>query len=263
MLLIPALGFAQLRVSVTDRAGEPVLDLPQSEFHVLVDGRAQPISSFRVLKTPLSIGLVIDNSARMRDYRSQLTRLRSVVADLDPRDEMFILGFNDTPYLDQDFTNDAQKLENSLDKTESRGWAIMRDAVNWALDHAQKFAKNPTKILVLISASEDDSSTAKLEDLVEKARSSGVAIYAIGLLKDADREEKRRAQHALKELAVASGGAEYELRPSEKPDNVVRDLINRIRNEYAIGYAPVPGHPKVVVDFPGLMVRVEESNRGD
>lgn len=258
-LMLPAVAFAQLRVSVTDSTGEPVLDLPQSEFHVLVDGKEQPISSFRVRKTPVSIGLVIDSGARMRNYRQQITRLRSIGGDLGPDDEMFIAGFNESVYLDQDFTNDAQKLDKAMEKTESRGWPLMRDAVYYAIEHAQKFAKNQTRILILISASDDDASDVKQSDLVEKARASGVAIYAIGLLEDADRDEKRRAQHALKELAQASGGAEYEPKPAAKLDAVVTGLLSQLRSQYLIGYAPVAGHARVIVDFPGLTVRVASS----
>src|SRR5580704_14749937 len=98
--MAPLLGFAQLHVGVTDKAGNPVLELPQSVFHVLVDGVEQPIRSFQPHAVPISMGLVIDNGARMRDNRPALQRaLLAVLDSSNSADEMFIIGYNDMPYM--------------------------------------------------------------------------------------------------------------------------------------------------------------------
>jgi Ca-activated chloride channel family protein len=92
-LIAPLIGFAQLPVSVTDKAGNPVMDLPQSVFHIFVDGVEQPIGSFRPNQVPISMGLVVDNGASMRDQRQpMLTALGSTMASSDLLGEMFILG---------------------------------------------------------------------------------------------------------------------------------------------------------------------------
>ena len=255
--IAPALGLAQLHVSVTDKSGNPVLELPQSAFHVLVDGVEQPVGSFQPHEVPISMGLVIDNSAKMRDKRPQLRRaVLAVVDSSNAADEMFVLGFNDMPYLDQAFTNDPQKLRKALDKTETRGWSLMRDALSLAIDQAQKLAQNPTRVLFLISASDDDSSTIKLDALLQKARTSGVAIYPIGLLNGADPSEKKSAQHALNQLAQASGGVASYPKDASQTDDVILKFVRQIRNEYLLGYAPAPGHVTVRIDLPDLTVRV-------
>jgi VWFA-related protein len=122
--LAPALVLAQLRVSVTDKSGNPVLELPQSAFHVLVDGVEQPVRSFQPHETPISMGLVIDYSAKMRDKGPALRKaVLDVVDSSNAADEMFILGYNDTPYLDQAFTNDPRGYDpQSLVHYFSRVW---------------------------------------------------------------------------------------------------------------------------------------------
>jgi len=256
-----ALGFAQSHVSVTDKSGNPVLELPQSAFHVLVDGVEQPIRSFQPHEVPISMGLVIDNGARMRDKRPALRRAALAVVDSsNSADEMFIIGYNDMPYLDQPFTNDPQKLRKGLDKTETRGWSLMRDALSLAIDQAQKLAKNPTRVLFLINASDDDSSTIKLDALLQKARVSGVAIYPIGLLNGEDPSEKKSAQHALNQLAQATGGIASYPKDASQTDDVILKFVRQIRHEYLIGFAPAPGHVTVRVDLPDLTVRVVSLN---
>jgi Ca-activated chloride channel homolog len=260
-LMAPALVLAQLRVSVTDKSGNPVLELPQSAFHVLVDGVEQPIRSFQPHEVPISMGLVIDNSAKMRDKRGQLLRaFQSVIASSDPADEMFILGFNTSPYLNQPFTNDRQKLEQALVRTETRGFSATRDAVDAAIDYAQKHARNPTRLLFLIAGGDDDTSRIKPDALIQKAQSSGVAIYGIGLLTDRDRDEKKSAEHELKALAEASGAADSYPKDVGQTDDVILKFVRQIRNEYLLGYAPASGHATVRVDLPGLTVRIVSSN---
>lgn len=259
--ITPALVLAQLHVGVTDKAGNPVLDIPQSAFHVLVDGVEQPIRSFQPHEVPISMGLVIDNGARMRDNRPALQRaLLAVVDSSNSADEMFIIGYNDMPYMNQPFTNDSQKLRKALDKTETRGWSLMRDALSLAIDYAQKNAKNPTRVLFLISASDDDSSTMKLDALLQKARMSRVAIYPIGLLNGEDPSEKKSAQHALNQLGQASGGVASYPKEAGQADDFILKIVRQIRNEYLLEYPPAPGHVTVRVDLPDLSVRVVSSN---
>ncbi len=259
--IAPVIAFAQLHVSVSDKAGNPVLDLPQSAFHLYVDRVEQPIGSFRPNQVPISMGLVVDNGARMRDQRQpMLTALRSTIASSDLLDEMFILGYNTATFMDQEFTNDRGRLDNALPFTETRGFSAMRDAVDAAIDYTDKHAKNPTKVLFVIAGGDDDTSRVKMEDLARKAKSSGIAIYGIGLLNGRDRDEKKRAQNELRALSEASGGLDSYPRGAVQADDAILKFAGQIRNEYLLGYAPVPGQPKVVVDLPGLTVRLRSSN---
>jgi VWFA-related protein len=259
--MAPLLGFAQLHVSVTDKSGNPVLELPQSAFHVLVDGVEQPIRLFQPHEVPISMGLVIDNGARMRDKRPALQRaVLDVVDSSNAADEMFIIGYNDMPYLEQPFTNDPQKLRKALDKTETRGWSLMFDAVDQAVDYAPKNARNPAKVLFVIAGGEDGTSRVKMKDLIQKAQSSGIAIYGIGLLEGRDRDEKNSAQHQLRALSEATGGMNAYPKDADQADDVILKIVRQIRNEYLLGFASVPGHVTVRVDLPDLSVRIVSLN---
>ena len=153
---------------------------------------------------------MIDNSGSMRDKKASVNAASlALVRFPTPQDEVFIIGFNDAAYLDQDFTSDIRKLETALDKNETRGGTAMRDAIHLALDYMKKLAKRDKKVLLVITDGNDNNSDETLEQLVREARQSGVLIYCIGMLSEEDAGDRRAAQRALKDLAEASGGLDY------------------------------------------------------
>ena len=188
-----------LNVSVTDKNGTQVPGIPASAFKVLENGVEQPIKAYTHLDVPVSMGIVIDNSGSMRDKKASVNAASlALVRASNPQDEVFIIGFNDQPYLDQDFTSDIKLLEKALDKTETRGGTLMRDSIHLALDHMKKHAKHDKKVLLIITDGNDNISDETPEQLVREARQSGVLIYSIGLLNEEDPKDKRDAQRALK-----------------------------------------------------------------
>jgi VWFA-related protein len=207
-----------LYVSVGDKNGKLISGIPQSAFTVFENGVAQPIKVFNQADVPVSVGIVIDNSGSMRDKRANVNAASlALVKASNPMDEVFIIGFNDSAYMDQEFTSDTKLLEEALDRTETRGGTAMRDAIHLALDYMKglctactvKGAKRDKKVILVITDGNDNASDETLEQLVREARQSGVLIYSIGLLDDERQGEARSAKRALKALAEASGGMDY------------------------------------------------------
>ena len=229
-----------LNISVTDKAGNQVQGIPQSAFKVFENGVEQPIKAFNHLDVPVSMGIVIDNSGSMRDKRASVNAASlALVKASNPQDEVFIIGFNDTPYLDQDFTSDVSKLEKALDKTESRGGTLMRDSIHLALEHMKKLAKHDKKVILVITDGNDNISDETPEQLVREARQSGVLIYCIGLLNEEDPKDKREAQRALKALADASGGLDYYPKTLAEVERVTPQIADEIRKQYLVAYKPM------------------------
>ena len=61
-----------LPVSVLDKNGKLITDIPQSAFKVYENNIEQPIKIFRAEDVPVSIGIIIDNSGSMRDKRARV-----------------------------------------------------------------------------------------------------------------------------------------------------------------------------------------------
>ena len=228
-----------VHASVADKNGKLVTNLSQSAFKVFENNVEQPLKLFRREDVPVSMGILIDNSGSMRDKRVKVAAAAlELVRASNPQDEVFVVNFNDDAYLDQSFTNSAKKLEEALEKFDTRGGTAMRDAVRMSIDYVKAKGKKDKKVLVVITDGNDNTSTMGLEDLVKKSQQNEVLIYLIGILGDEDQREAKKARKAMKLLAEASGGMDYYPKDLEEVERLTPEVAHEIRNQYTLAYTP-------------------------
>ncbi len=228
-----------LPVTVADKSGKLIPNLPQTAFKVFENGAEQPIKVFKREDVPVSLGIIIDNSGSMRDKRIKVeTASADLVKASNPQDEVFVVNFNDDAYLDVPFTSDIKKLEQGLARIDSRGGTAMRDAITMSIDYLKENAKKQKKVLLVVTDGNDTASTGTLEKLVAKAQKAEVLIYAIGLLNEEERREAKKAKRALDELTNASGGVGYYPKELAEVDRIALQVAHEVRNQYTIAYTP-------------------------
>ena len=185
------------------------------------------------------MGIIIDNSGSMRGKRASVAAASMALVKVsNPEDEDFIVNFNDDAYLDCPFTSDNKKLEEALDKIDSKGGTAMRDAISMSIDYLKDKGKRDKKVLLVVTDGNDNTSNESLEQLVRKARQSEVLIYCIGLLSEEEPREATKAKRALKALSEASGGLAYYPKDVAEVDRITPQVAHEIRNQYILGYAP-------------------------
>src|SRR5437588_4603249 len=195
-----------LHATVVDDKQYIVTDLDKTAFTVFEDGKPQNIVSFRHEDMPVSMGIIIDNSGSMREKRAKMNQAAlNLVRASNPRDEVFVVNFNDEYYLDQDFTNDLLKLKEALDKIDAKGGTALYEAVVASADHLKQHAKLEKKVLFVVTDGEDNASRETLEQAVRQLQEvNGPQVYAIGIL--GDEEHPKRTKRAL-EISNAPTGA--------------------------------------------------------
>ena len=229
-----------LPISVSDKNGKLITDLPQKAFKVFENGVEQPIKLFKREDVPVSLGLIIDNSGSMREKRQKVeTASLDLVKASNRQDEVFIVNFNDEAWLDVPFTNDIKAMEEGVTKIDSRGGTAMRDAINLSIDYIRKDAKRQKKVLLVITDGNDNASSITLERLVDRARQSEVLVYAIGLLNEEEHREARIAKRALDALTHESGGLSFYPKSIAEVDQLALQVAHEIRNQYTIAYSPI------------------------
>jgi VWFA-related protein len=181
-----------------------------------------------------------------------------MVRNSNSQDEVFIVNFNDDPYLDVPFTNDIHKMQQGLARIDSRGGTAMRDAISSSLDYATKNAKKDKKALLVITDGNDNASNISLEKVVARANQSDTLIYAIGLFIEEEKREATKARRALRELTTATGGLVYYPKQLSEVQEMALEVAHDIRSQYTIAYTPtiqsLDGsyrQIKVTVDAPG------------
>jgi len=229
-----------LSASVFDNSGRLIEGLTQSDFQVFEDNVEQKILSFRREDVPVSLGILVDNSGSMYDKRKAVNKAAlDLVRSSNPDDEVFIVNFSDSAYLDADFTSDINKLNDGLGHIESRGGTALYDAVVAAADHEAESAKHRKQVLLVITDGADNSSTSTLESAIRRVQDlSGPTVYAIGLLfgdEDSQRS-KRESKRALISLTDQTGGLSMFPKSLNDVDAVAAQIAEDIRSQYTIGY---------------------------
>jgi len=249
--------------TVADKNGHLITDLPKSAFHVFENDVPQPIERFKREDVPVSLGLIIDNSGSMRDKRAKVAAAAlALVKDSNPEDEVFVVNFNDEAFLDlphgRDFTNDIEEMKLALDRIDSRGGTAMRDAIRMSIDHLKEKAHKDKRVLVVVTDGNDNSSVISFENLLKASQQSEVLIYAVGLLSEEERREAKRAERALTDLAVATGGEAFFPKELSEVDRIAHQVAHDVRNQYTIAYSPTNTAMdgsyrkiKITVDAPG------------
>ena len=229
-------------VTVMDRSGHLITNLPKDAFTVYENKVKQVIRSFKREDLPVSLGLVIDNSGSMRN---KLDRVKAAAVALveasNKDDEVFVVNFNDAAYLDllpgKDFTNSIPELEQALAKIDTRGGTAMRDAIQMSIEHLKK-AHRDKKVLVVITDGNDNSSVLSLEALMRNAHQSEILIYGVGLLNEEEHREAAHAKRALNDLAEATGGKTFFPNDTAQVGPIAQQVAHDIRNQYTIEYSP-------------------------
>ena len=236
-----------LHATVVDDRQRLVTNLDRNAFTVFENGQAQPITSFRHEDVPVAVGILVDDSASMRDKRPAVSQAAlNFVRSSNPDDRVFVVNFSDPQdiYIDAEFTASVPKLKEALENIDARGETALYDAVAASADHIMKQQgidrRLEKKVLLVITDGWDNASVDSLEQAVRRVQvEGGPTIYTIGLL---DEDSKKRGKRALKELAEQTGGVAYLLDPQDlgQVDAVTQQIARDIRNQYTIGYKKSP-----------------------
>jgi VWFA-related protein len=241
-----------LNCTVLDNKGELVNDLTAGNFKVFEDKTPQTVISLQHQDTPVSIGLVIDNSGSMSIKRAAVVSAAlDLVKASNPQDETFVINFSDQAYLDQDFTSDPGQLQNGLSHLSLSGGTALYDTIVTAADKMERSATRPRKVLIVITDGDDNSSKLTLEDAVHRVQDmQGPIIYSIGLLFGGDKS--RHARGDLQMLSNETGGIAFFPGSLKDIDSDAAEVARDIRNQCAIAYhstrTSIEGYHTVKVD---------------
>lgn len=229
-----------LYATVIDEHQHLVTTLQKQNFNVFEDGKPQTISSFRQEDVPVSLAILIDNSGSMQPKRAAVNLAAlDLVRASNPQDESFIVNFSDQAILDQDFTSNIQLLEKGLSHIDSQGGTALYDAVIAAADHLAKNAKRPKQVILIVTDGKDNSSSATVEQTVQRIQSlHGPIVYSIGLLFDEDRGQAHHARKILQMLSDQTGGIAFFPKSLDQVDAIAAEVARDIREQYILGYHP-------------------------
>lgn len=228
-----------LTVTVVDRKGAFVTGLRQDHFTIYDNDESRPIQFFTNEDAPATIGLVIDSSGSMRGQRERIaSAVAAFAATSHPLDEFFTLNFNDRVWLglppSQTFTADRHLLLAAISALPTEGMSALYDGLDRALDQLE-LGTLDRKALIVLSDGGDNASAQTLEGVMEHARRSGAAIYAVTLF-DQDNHDAR--PRVLRRLARETGGDAFTPKRTSDVMDSFTQIARELRSVYTIGFVP-------------------------
>jgi len=230
--------------TVTDKHGHYIPDLRQSDFALLDDQKAPVrVTSFRQqINLPLRVGIVIDASTSIRtrfqfEQQSASEFLLSVIKARS--DRAFVMGFDSTPTIEQDWTNNLDGLQTGISRLRPGGGTALFDAVYTAcrdkLQDVSRGQEPVRKAMVLISDGEDNQSRVRPDEAVKMCQRAETIIYAISTNWTPTRGQ---GDKALSQMADATGGQVFFPPTAEEMSNSFHNIEEELRSQYALTYVP-------------------------
>jgi VWFA-related protein len=228
-----------LPVVVTDPDGGFVAGIGRDRFTVFDNERRQSLALFTDEDTPVTVGLIVDNSGSVGKKLGEIVAGALAFAHAsNPEDEVFVLEFNDDvadALPGRPITADnVGELEAALSDLHPEGRTALYDALLAGLDRVV-LGTRPRRILVLISDGGDNASRSTLEQVMRRAHESNVTIYTIGLF---ERDDRDANPGVLDDLADATGGRRFLPESAGRLLAACQQIAREIRSGYTIGYEP-------------------------
>jgi VWFA-related protein len=253
----------QLFFNVKDKKGGLIPNLTKDDFQIFEDGTPQTVKYFNAESNlPLTLGIMIDASGSQRnvlDMEKEVgaSFLRQILRD---KDEAFVISFDISVDLLQDFTRDVHRLQAALNKakvnvdytsggipgmgggpvpTHNAPGTLLYDAVYLA-GHDMLAKEVGRKAMILLTDGQDEGSRLKIQDAIEAAQKADSIVYVllcadrgfyggIGYFGESD----------MKKLTEQTGGRLINVgNKLDKLKEAFDQISAELRSQYNIGYTP-------------------------
>lgn len=171
LVTIPIIG--------TTLQGNYIPDLRQEEFSIFEDGAKQEIAFFATVNAPFSVVLLLDTSASTGEKLNAMHRAATAFVDqLQARDQVKIISFDNEVRELSDFTSDRAALKVAINQSTSGSGTKLYDAFELALSSIRPLKGR--KAIVLFSDGVDwHSDSATFDSSLHGLDEEGVIVYPI------------------------------------------------------------------------------------
>jgi Ca-activated chloride channel family protein len=232
-----------LNVTVMDGT-RYVGDLAEQDFEVYEDGARQAITFFSRMQQPIALAILLDTSASMNERLGTAQEAAIGFARRMRRDDVIeVIDFDSQVRILQTFTNDGAALEKAIRGTDVNGSTSLYNAIYISLKELKKAKASSAEeirrqAIVVLSDGDDTSSLVPYEEVLDLAKRSETAIYAIGLRPTGTyRSEFKEAEFVLKQLSQETGGRAYFVTAASELPKIYEQISEELANQYSMAYS--------------------------
>jgi Ca-activated chloride channel homolog len=264
-----------LNVTVMDGL-KYVTGLEQADFEVYEDGARQDITQFSAIQEPIALAILLDTSNSMEEKIATAQEAAiGFVRRMRKEDAIEVIDFNSHVRIPQPFTNDQSALERAIRMTKVNGSTSLYNAIyvslrNLKAERARSAEELRRQAIVVLSDGDDTSSLVQYDEVLDLAKRSETAIYAIGLRQqETGRPRFKEAEFVLRQLSQETGGRVFFPTNVGELPKIYTQISEELASQYSIGYSsknPMRTgawrRVEVRVAKPGLLARARRGYYG-
>jgi VWFA-related protein len=252
----------QLFFNVKDKRGALIPNLTKDDFEIKEDNSPQTVKYFTAeTNLPLTLGIMIDASGSQRnviDMEKEVggAFLKQILTD---KDEAFVISFDITVDLLQDFTRDTHRLQAALNKAKvnvdvSSGGipgmgggpvpqhnspgTLLYDAV-YLSSHDMLAKEVGRKAMILLTDGQDEGSRLKIQDAIEAAQKADSIVYVLLCADRGFYGGFYSGEGDMRKLTEQTGGRVINVgNKFDKLREAFDQIAAELRSQYNIGYTP-------------------------
>lgn len=252
----PALGAAQSRHNATGADAEGSIlsviaartdgkkePIGVNDLSLYENGIEQKIKNFAFDPSPSRIVLVVDNSQTLPTTVEALRKAAMEFAyEIFDGDQLFVVAYDEKPWIIQEWTDDAKKMETSLAILGKKGNPYLFDALDAATRQILLPLMPGTRktAIVVIGDGLDRGSKTPWDQVVGRLQNENVTVYALQIpdrTGGAYRRDQPKAAEVLTQLTEGTGGKIF---PFDDPQTAAKSICDELRrNRYLLSYMPL------------------------
>jgi Ca-activated chloride channel family protein len=194
---------------------------------------AQDVQEPATPRTPVSYGIVVDNSGSLRTKLDRVVRsVMTMIESNGPDDEAFLVTFVDTDniHVRQEMTSDTAQLTDAANNMYIQGGkTAFIDALKLSIDHLSENARTePGRLrrLVVITDGDDTGSKIKLADLSALLKEKQIPVLVLAI------SDLQVHTKTIDRVVKDSGGRKYQPKLSNELEAALKAITADLRTQF-------------------------------
>jgi len=223
----------------SDKAGEPI---KLEDLFLYENGVEQKIKNFSFDPSPAKILIMVDNSSTIRADVEVLKKATMEFAyEIFDGDQIFVVGYDAKPEIIQEWTDDAKKIETSINTFRKKGDSFLFDSLGAAVEEILLPLMPGTRktAIVLITDGLDRGSKNAFDKTLSELQNQNITVYALQIpdrTGGAFRRNSPKAGDVINQLAEGTGGKVFQIEEAQNAAKFVCDELKK--NRYLLNYLP-------------------------
>ena len=254
-LIVAAYGFGQSRrnargsdmegtiltVSAVrdDKKPEPI---GIENLHLYENGQEQKIKNFSIDPSPSKIVILVDNSQTLPTSIEKMKKaVMEFAYEIFDGDQLFVIAYDEKAEIIQEWTDDAKKLETSLETFRKKGNPYLFDALDISVKEILLPLMPGTRktAVIVVGDGLDRGSKTPFDKILSELQLQNVTVYGLQIpdrTGGAYRRDQPKAGAVINRLADETGGKVFPFDESQVAAKFICDELRK--NRYLLSYLP-------------------------